>query len=142
MFGYSFRRVLLLLSVAAWMFGRWCVLPMRASAEAPSASVTLPRTLWRDTMKRLVALELRAKTCEGQKKVKDAELKEKESNLEAERNACASRLTTERLRHAQQIKSLRACPPPVACYVGLGICGAVAVGAGVGGYYIGRGAPK
>lgn len=142
MFGYSFRRVVLLLSVAAWIFGRWCVLPMRASAVGPSADVTLPRTLYSATMKRLVALELRAKTCEDRQKVKEAELKEKQASLEAERNACASRLTTERLRHAQQIKSIRACPPPVACYVGLGVCGAIAVGAGVGGYYIGRGATK
>lgn len=142
MFGYSFRRVLLLLSVVTWLLGRWCILPMRASAEGPSGNITLPRTLLAGTMKRLVALETRAKTCEGQKKVIEAELKEKEAVLEAERNACASRLATERLRHAQQIKSLRACPPPVACYVGLGICGAAVVGAGVGGYYIGRGTIK
>ena len=135
LFGISARRILLFLSLSSWMFGRTCVIARTASAETTTratANVTLPRTLWSRTMKELVALK-------GEIRLLRASVEEKDSLLGAERNACATRLATERVRHAEQIKSLRACPPPTACYIGLGVCGALVVGAGVGGYYIGKG---
>lgn len=140
MFGYSFRRIILFLSVAAWIFGRWCLMPMRASAEAPpKADVTLSRVLWASTMKRLISLEAEVKNKEALLRERDAIIKEKDATIQIERNACASRLASERLRHAQQVKAIRKCAEPIACYVGLGICGALVIGSGVGGYYIGRG---
>lgn len=135
LFGISARRFLLFLSLSSWMFGRTCVIARTASAETPTSaktSVTLPRTLWARTMKELVALK-------GEIRVLRASVEEKDSLLGAERNACATRLATERLRHAEQLKHLRACSPHTACYIGLGVCGALVVGAGIGGYYIGKG---
>lgn len=139
-FGTSFQRAMLCVLLLVWAISapdcaihRYSFFP-HADAKAqsqPTDRVTLPRTLWASTMKELIARR-------GEIKILRAKVEERESVLSAERNACASRFASERLRHAEQIKLIRTCPPPIACYVGLGICGVVVVGAGVGGYFIGK----
>lgn len=139
-FGTSFQRAMLCVFLLYWAITapdcavhRYSFFP-HADAKAqsqPSDRVTLPRTLWSSTMKELIARR-------GEIKILRAKVEEKDTILNAERNACASRLASERLRHAEQIKLMRSCPQPIACYVGLGICGAAVVGAGVGGYFIGK----
>ena len=106
----------------------------QADSKEEKAPVCLSREEWLRTIKQL-------------RELKD-EIAKQKASIDAQGRIMQSReqthqaiLQSERLKCDLQIKALtqsKPCPPPTACYVALGITGAVCVGLGVGGYALGR----
>lgn len=113
-----------------------------ASAEKPSPDITISRMLLNQLNKE--RLELKAEN-ESLKEQISALRKERQiassahkKNIIAEKKRCSERILSERIRHRKQVSILKKPPAPTACYVALGVCGALVVGAGIGGYYAGQ----
>lgn len=113
-----------------------------ASAKPPGPDVTISRMLLKEMSQQINSLRAENKSLKEQikaeKSVAASRRKAHAKSMIIEKERCTKRLLTEQIRHRKQVSLIKKPPQPVACYVALGICGALVVGVGVGGYYAGQ----